>query len=226
MGEANAVSTPGPREHGPVLDPLDRNAEILFGLFMCLTFTGTLSVASAGNDDVRTMMIAAIGCNTAWGMVDGVMYILRTLVERGRELHLVRAVRGAPDPVRARAIVAGELAPLVARAIGDDGLDRIRAEIRDLPEVPAKPALQWRDVQAAILIFVLVFLSTIPVVLPFVFIDHLHRAMRVSAAVAITMLFLCGYTWGKYAGMRPWRVGAAMVIIGVVVEAAIIALGG
>ena len=95
-----------------------------------------------------------------------------------------------------------------------------------MPEVPAKPALQWRDVQAAILIFVLVFLSTFPVVLPFVFIDHLHRAMRVSAAVAITMLFLCGYTWGKYAGMRPWRVGAVMVIIGVVVEAAIIALGG
>ncbi len=217
---------PEPRERAPILDPLDRNAEILFGLFMCLTFTGTLSVASAGGDDVRTMMIAAIGCNTAWGMVDGVMYVLRTLMVRGRELHLVRAVRGAPDADWARAIVSSELPPLVVRAIGNDGLDRIRAEIRDLPEIPAKPALKWRDVQAACLVFVLVFLSTFPLVLPFIFFDELFRAMRVSAAVAIIMLFLCGYTWGKYAGMRPLRVGGAMVIIGVVVEAAIIALGG
>lgn len=217
---------PAAHERAPILDPLDRNAEILFGLFMCLTFTGTLSVATAGNDDIRTMLIAAIGCNTAWGMVDGVMYILRTLVVRGRELHLVRAVRGASDPVAAKAIVSAELAPLVARAIGDEGLERIRTEIRDLPEVPAKPVLKWRDVQAAFFIFVLVFLSTFPVVLPFVFIDDLYRAMRVSAAVAIIMLFLCGYTWGAHAGMRPLRVGVAMVIIGVVVEAAIIALGG
>ncbi len=226
MGEGNPMSTSDSQERAPILDPLDRNAEILFGLFMCLTFTGTLSVATAGNDDVRTMLIAAIGCNTAWGMVDGVMYILRTLVARGHKLHLVRAVRGAPDPAQARAVIASELGPLFVQAIGDQGLDRIRAEIHDLAEVPASPALEWRDVQAALLIFVLVFLSTFPIVLPFLFFDQLHRAMRVSAAVAVTMLFLCGYTWGKYAGMRPLRVGGTMVIIGVVVEAAIIALGG
>lgn len=226
MGEGNPMSTSDSHERAPILDPLDRNAEILFGLFMCLTFTGTLSVATAGNDDVRTMMIAAIGCNTAWGMVDGVMYILRTLMARGRELHLVRAVRGAPDSVAARTILSSELPPLVVRAIGDDGFERVHAAIRDLPEVPASPALHWRDIKAALLIFVLVFLSTFPLVLPFIFFDELLRAMRVSAAVAIAMLFLCGYTWGKYAGLRPLRVGTVMVMIGVVVEAAVIALGG
>ncbi len=69
---------------GRVLDPIDRVSEVLFGLFMVLTFTGTLSVATAGREDVRTMLIAAIGCNTAWGFVDGVMYVLRTLVTRSR----------------------------------------------------------------------------------------------------------------------------------------------
>lgn len=53
------------RSRGGLLDPIDRNAEILFGLFMVLTFTGTLSVASAGREEVRTMLLAAIGCNTA-----------------------------------------------------------------------------------------------------------------------------------------------------------------
>lgn len=45
-----------------VLDPVDRISELLFGLFMVLTFTGTLSVASAGREDLRTMLVAAIGC--------------------------------------------------------------------------------------------------------------------------------------------------------------------
>jgi hypothetical protein len=67
-----------------ILDPIDRNSEILFGLFMVLTFTGTLSVATAGRDDVKLMLVAAIGCNIAWGFVDGVMYVLRNLVARAR----------------------------------------------------------------------------------------------------------------------------------------------
>jgi len=48
-----------------VLDPVERISEILFGLFLVLTFTGTLSVASAGRDEVQTMLVAAIGCNIA-----------------------------------------------------------------------------------------------------------------------------------------------------------------
>jgi hypothetical protein len=222
---SDAVPSPS-AERAPVLDPIDRNAEILFGLFMCLTFTGTLSVASAGGEDVRTMMIAAIGCNTAWGMVDGVMYLLRTLVERNRQLNLVRAVRGAADAGGARNLIAAELEPLFVRGIGPEGLDRIRAEVMALPALPPRARLTWRDFRAAGLIFLLVFLSTFPVVLPFMVFDDLQRAMRVSAAIAIAMLFLCGYNWGRYAGVRPVRVGLVMVVVGVVVEAAVIALGG
>jgi VIT1/CCC1 family predicted Fe2+/Mn2+ transporter len=210
----------------PILSPLDRNAEILFGLFMCLTFTGTLAAATAGHEEVRTMMFAAIGCNTAWGMVDGVMYVLRALVTRGRTLHLAREVRALANPARERGIVAAELSPLVRSAIGTDGVDRIRSEIHGLAEVARRPALGWGDVKAGLLVFALVFLSTFPVVLPFVLIDDVVRAKRVSAAVAIALLFVCGYTWGKHAGLRPGFVGVAMVVIGVAIEAAIIALGG
>jgi hypothetical protein len=37
---------------------------VLFGLIMVLTFTGTLSAASQGRTEVRTMLIGAIGCNS------------------------------------------------------------------------------------------------------------------------------------------------------------------
>ena len=75
-----------------VLDPIDRISEILFGLIMVLTFTGSLSVAEAGRDDTRTMLIGALGCNLAWGIIDGVLYLMSGLANRGR---LVRGLRAA-----------------------------------------------------------------------------------------------------------------------------------
>ena len=56
------------RESARVLDPVARSSEVLFGLIMALTFTGTVSVATAGRDDVRTLVIGIIGCNIAWGL--------------------------------------------------------------------------------------------------------------------------------------------------------------
>ena len=123
---------------GRVLDPLDRYAEVLFGLFMVVTFTGTLSVATAGHNDVKTMLIAAIGCNTAWGFVDGVMFVLRNIVTRGREAAIEQAIRAAPRPEDAHRLVAlGVDDPLgdMARGYsvdlpgGHDGRDNAR--VRD-----------------------------------------------------------------------------------------------
>ena len=48
-----------------VLEPMDHISEVLFGLIMVLTFTGSLSVAEAGRLEIRTMLIGALGCNRA-----------------------------------------------------------------------------------------------------------------------------------------------------------------
>src|SRR6187431_2486015 len=72
-----------------VLSPVDRVSEMLFGLLMALTFTGAVSVAESGNAEIRTMFIAALGCNLAWGLVDAVMHLIRTVTERGRLISLV-----------------------------------------------------------------------------------------------------------------------------------------
>ena len=66
-----------------VLEPTERFSEILFGLIMVLTFTGSLSAASSGRSEVRTMLIGAIGCNLAWGIVDAIMYLLNLARRRG-----------------------------------------------------------------------------------------------------------------------------------------------
>jgi VIT1/CCC1 family predicted Fe2+/Mn2+ transporter len=209
-----------------VLDPIDRISEVLFGLFMVLTFTGTLSVLDSGRDEVRSMLVAAIGCNIAWGFVDGVMYVLRNLVSRGRKARLVRAVRTASRPEQAHRMIGGEIGAL-ASALGAAELERLRQWIVAQPEQNLPVVrVTGPDVRGAVAVFLLVFLSTFPVVLPFVFIADPGMAKRVSAAVAIAMLFLCGHAWGRYAGLKPWRTGLVMVVLGLIVEAIVIALGG
>jgi hypothetical protein len=208
-----------------ILDPIDRNSEVLFGLFMVLTFTCTLSVATAGRQDVRTMLIAAIGCNVAWGFVDGMMYILRNLVERGRQARLARAVAGASDPQAAHRTIADEIGPL-ATVLGTTELERIRQWVAAHPELDRGIAPTARDFKGALGVFLLVFLSTFPVVLPFVFFSDLRLAMRVSGAIAILMMLRCGYVWGRHAGVAPWRFALVLVVLGVAIEAIVIALGG
>jgi VIT1/CCC1 family predicted Fe2+/Mn2+ transporter len=86
--------------------------------------------------------------------------------------------------------------------------------------------LQGRDWWGALGVLLLVFLSTLPVVLPFVFARDPMRALRISNAIAIGMLFLTGYAFGRSTGYRPWAMGIAMVGVGWVLVGLTIALGG
>ena len=93
IGPASEKTAAGGRLREPILNPVDRIMELLFGLLMALSFTGAVSVAESGREELREMFIAALGCNLAWGLVDAVMYLIRTVVDRGRSLTLVRSVR-------------------------------------------------------------------------------------------------------------------------------------
>jgi hypothetical protein len=224
-GGSNAEQVLGTSD-GRILDPIDRVSEILFGLFMVLTFTGTLSVATAGREDVRTMLVAAIGCNTAWGFVDAVMYVLRNLVTRGRNVTLLRALREVARPEIAQRAIADHIGPL-AGGLDTPTLERLRRWLIEQPAhaVPSS-SVTAHDLKGAGWVFLLVFASTFPVVLPFVFAVDLKMAMRISAAIAGVMMFYCGVVWGRHAGVRPWKAGLALLGLGAVVEAIIIALGG
>jgi hypothetical protein len=209
-----------------VLDPIDRVSEILFGLIMVLTFTGSLSVAESGRAEVRTMLIGALGCNLAWGIIDGVFYLMGCLAERGQRLITFRAVRRESDPQAAQSLIADALPPLVASILTPAELETMRQRLKELPEPPDRVSLPKEDWLGAVGVFLLVFLSTLPVVVPFTFMKDITLALHVSNAVAIIMLFLSGYTFGRMTGHRPVWVGISMVVFGAILVSATIALGG
>lgn len=212
-------------ERPRLLDPLDRISEVLFGLVMAVTIVGSLSIATAGEADVRTVMIAALGCNIAWGLVDAVMYVVRGVAERARRCNLARRVRES-DAATGQRLIAHALPDPLSAIVGDGEVEAMRRRI--VAGVHADDALlRGRDFAEAVAIFALVVLATFPVVLPFVFVDDLARAMALSQATTVAMLFLAGFGFGRYAGAaRPWRVGTAMAVFGVLLIAAVKALGG
>src|SRR6478609_375306 len=116
------------------LEPIDRISEVLFGLIMVLTFTGSLSVADAGRENVRTMLIGAVGCNLAWGVIDGVLYLMGCMAEQARSLRAWRAVRSSADPHEAQQMVADALPPIIASVLQPAELAAVCQRLQELPE--------------------------------------------------------------------------------------------
>lgn len=210
----------------PVLNPVDRVSELLFGLFMALTFVGAISVAESGQAEIRSLLAAALGCNLAWGLVDAVMYLVRTVTDRGREITLLHSVRTAADAQAGRRLIGQSLSKTAAGLVSETEIEAIRGRIVALPSVPERPALKGDDLLAALAVFLLVVVSTFPVALPFVLFDDVGTAKNVSRAVALTMLFFGGLALGRYAGYGSLRVGFLMAGLGTALVAAVMALGG
>jgi VIT1/CCC1 family predicted Fe2+/Mn2+ transporter len=208
-----------------LLDPIERSSEVLFGLIMVLTFTGTLRATGLDHDSVRRMLLAALGCNLAWGIIDGVFYLLTTLSERGHKLALLRDVQAA-NAERGRQILADAMSDDLAAVLTDAEIEAVRNRMVQVPRPEMRLWIYRSDLLAALGVCLLVFLSTFPVVLPFIFLRQPNHALRSSNAIAIAMLFLTGWTYAKYAGYRPWHVGLVMVVIGLLMVGLTIALGG
>jgi len=218
------MSSDNAGERTPVLDPIERVSEVVFGVLMALTFTGSLSVATAGREEIRTMMLTALGCNLAWGLTDAVMYLVSTATERHRKVALLRRLQATQDVQEAHRLIADALPEALAESASEGVLEALRKRLVSV-QVP-NGDLGRQDYAGALGVFTLVVLATFPVVIPFIFIEEARLAVRVSNYLALATLFIGGYMLGRYAGGSPWRSGVAMAGIGVVLVIGIIALGG
>lgn len=230
---ARAASTADPMDvlpdqdegRGAVLDVVDRVSEMCFGLFMALTFVGAVSSASAGAGASRTMLHAALGCNLAWGLVDAVMYLVRTIAARGQRLTLAMAIKHAPDRPTGIRLIRDALPPGMKTLAADAELEAIRTRLAGAG-LPASPRLHSADLRGAVHIFCIVVLSTFPVALPFVLMSDVPSALLVSRVLTLGMLFLGGAALGHYAGFGAMPAGLGMTALGVALTMAVIALGG
>lgn len=213
-------------KEGAVLNPVDRISEVLFGLIMVLTFTGTISVATDGRQEIRDLLWAALGCNLAWGFVDAIMYLMNVLLERGHGLSVLNRIVKSNDIESSREILREEIQPVISGLMTDQELDQLSDRLKNLPIPSKRNLLTVHDILAGIQIFLLVFLCTLPVALPFAFLDDVAIAMRTSNGVALFLLFVGGFILSGYAGFRRVITASIYVVIGVLLVALTMALGG
>jgi VIT1/CCC1 family predicted Fe2+/Mn2+ transporter len=212
--------------HRRVLDPAERISEVLFGLIMVLTFTGSLSITEAGREDIRAMLIGALGCNIAWGIIDGILYLMGSLADKGRNLAAYRAVRAAATPQEADGVIADELLPVFSAALAPEDLARMRQRLTAMPEPPATVRLDAADWWGAFAVFLVVFLSTFPITIPFMVMHDAPAALRISNLIAIALLFTAGVAYARVVDRNRWVFGIGMVALGTVLVGITIALGG
>ncbi len=211
------------------LDPLDRLSEFLFGLIMVLSFTlGADLIVGEGEQATRQMLLTIIGCNIAWGLIDGAMYIISSLCERSSKARLLDSLQQAGTEQDALAIVGGALDDRLEPLTSADDRSRLYADVlRHLRNVsPQRTRLTRDDLGGALACFTLVFLAAVPAVLPFLFIDDRYLALRASNLLLLGLLFLLGWHWARATRSNPWLFGSSFLLAGLGMVAIAIAFGG
>jgi hypothetical protein len=214
------------KDYATVIDDNSRLSEVIFGVIMVLTFTCAMSVVGVNREEIDNTLWAALGCNTAWGIVDGLMFLMSTLYERGDRLQFLKNVRNAYTKEEANEIFRNDLAPLINEVMTDRQVDDICEQLQKLPELPRHVFFTGQDYINAVIVFFLVFLSTFPIVLPFVFIDNAQLALRVSNAIGLIIMFMAGNLIGKKTGHHPVVLGFLFAILGAGIVSFTMYLGG
>jgi VIT family len=217
------------------LDPVDRLAEIVYGVLIVLTFTlayhgiETRFGPGAGVATlVQRMLLAALGCTIAWGLIDGVMYILTSMFERSERQRLLVEIQRAPHERAALALVGNQLDDTLGEVLTEEQRAQLSVAIyQRLKDVrPERIGVTRDDVFGAIAVFLLAVVATLPVAIPYLFIDDPFWAIRLSNLIAIVMLFVVGATWARYTNARPLRMGLLLAGIGLALVLVAIPLGG
>jgi hypothetical protein len=212
------------------LDPASHMGEILFGLIMTLTFTlaAGIVIQEEGREGAREMLIGILGCNLAWGIIDGVLYVLGQVFDRGRIRRIGFHVRQSASDDEARRMVADELDETLVPMADESSRRNLYSSIVDrVRSTPIAPnPVRREDVMGGLAAAWLVFACSFPAVLPFLFLDDPHVALRVSNVILIALLFFVGWRAALHTLVKPWLAGLTFMLVGVLLVALAIPLGG
>lgn len=217
------------------LDAEDILLEIIFGLLIVMTFTMAfravntyLAPEDVVQNQVRHMLIAAIGCTIAWGIIDAVITIMTNVADRARSARIIGKITDSMDESSAIDIVAAvlddEIRPVTSQGVRAELYADIVANARTITLHPQ--GVRREDVYSAIVVMLAAMTATLPALIPYLFVDNPAWAIRLSNLIAVGMLFGVGYTWAKAMGAKPFKIGLLVAIVGVVIILVAIPLGG
>ena len=127
-------------ESESALDPISRISEVLFGLIMVLSFTGSISVVSDGKAEIKELLWAALGCNLAWGIIDAVFYLMSRLFEKGHGYSVLKKLKSTTDKTAGRKLLTDELPPVLSAILKPEELDQLQERLKVLEGITQNSA--------------------------------------------------------------------------------------
>jgi VIT1/CCC1 family predicted Fe2+/Mn2+ transporter len=220
-----------------LLDPIDRLSEAVYSILIVLTFTLAYSILRLGDypESVawagygNQLFFAVLGATLAWGLIDGIMYALMSIFERGEKHRLLQQLQAAKTEAEGIALIGDELdfilEPITSeeqrRLLYQDALPYLRAgRMRPV-------GLQRDDLTGAFGSALVALIAVAPSLVPLYFLSvDLTLAIRVSNIVSFAVLFALGFSWGRYTGANSWKTGLGLAAIGLIMVLIAIPLGG
>jgi VIT1/CCC1 family predicted Fe2+/Mn2+ transporter len=196
---------------------------------MVLTCTlGASVIAGLDRDSLRSLFIAALGCNVAWGVIDAALYVMGAVFVRTQNARLMQAIRSAPGDAAGLAIVRRALEPRFSAYGFDEDREQLYRSLRGMVvHSETKHSLvSADDLRSAVAVFILVAVTALPPAVPFLLIADPVVALRVSNVVLVALLFVVGFYWARAIGGDGWRTGLIMMLSGVLLVGVAIAFGG
>ena len=181
-----------------------------------------------GPAGVRQLLLAAVGCNIAWGLIDALMYVMSAVTARARSGMLVDRIRRTADREQALAIAGDEIDARLGALLTPRVRARLAADVIEATRrfEPRASVLTGADIRGGIACFWLVFASCLPAAIPFLIFSEPITALRVSNALFLAMLFVAGQIWSAYTGTN-WVFGGVFAVgLGLIMVLIAILLGG
>jgi len=228
-----------PKKYFPerLLDPIDLLSEMIFSILIVLTFTLAFWIFKLGNDPgqvisaeyIDDLLIGALGATVASGLIDGIMYALMSMFERGEKHRLLLRIQTATTQEEGIEAIAEELDHVLEPITG---LEKRRALYADVLEHlhdshPRPVRLTREDLVGAFGSVLVAIIAVLPSLAPLLLLrSNYALAIRVSNVVSFVVLFIAGYQWGRHTGANPWKTGLLLFAVGAIMVLIAIPLGG
>ena len=210
------------------LDPTERLGELMFALIMVLSITLGVGLAADKDSSASQVVWAIVGCNLAWGLIDGCMHVVTQLFDRGSTVRLARSLRSSGSEAEQLATVGGVLDEQLSALTSADERRVLYLEIasRLRGADPQPPRVMAEDVYGGLAIVWLMVLATVPAILPFMWFTDRFVAARFSNGLMLLTLFAVGYGVARSIHGNPWRLGLLTAVFGLAMVVIVVLLGG
>lgn len=222
---------------GEFLDPLDALFTIFFSILFALLFTlsyGILIYRGALGSELSSrygqeLFFAILGAVTAWGIIDGVLYVLGEVFARRERYRLLHDIQASDSEAQAAAAIAAELDFILEPITSGEQRHALYHDILAYlsQAEPQAVGIQRADVVGALATVLLSVAAVLPSLLPLLLMPgYLPQAIRLSNGVSFLVIFATGYSWGIHTGTNPWKTGLLLASVCLAMVLIAMLLGG